>query len=468
MARMILEDRLLNPDSPFACSGKGAVTSTSTFVPLLLIVAAFGIYLTDFGLRVEHLVIYSLFCISLPVHMLEKTHLIRVRPLFLLAMLFSVNFLWLLLITLVSTEKGNLRAILANADNFIIPTAIIFLMSAFLRRIIQQDAQRILVKVCDLLVLILAINGLMTVIHVITGESFFFEPFMAPADPLTGRTVWDGSLNMGRYIGVFSTPFEAGITYTLGIFAWVHAAKLRRRSSMSWQVLLVLIVVGGILSVSKAFLLGLFMFIVYLFTDYKRVKTIINWRLILIVPSLVFLTGIFVKQWKGLDFLLRLFLVKVANFNELIILFSGRRYGIENPGSESLAAYVWRTAPFSGLGLGDSSVCDSAYLYNFLHGGLVTLMIQLLILCVLGWSGLKSSKYCEEGKLLTVLTVYVAVANLGAPVLTKNKFATVFWVIVSLVFMIIAHKRRSISERNLINDNISISGPEEVKDKETC
>ena len=237
---------------------------------------------------------------------------------------------------------------------------------------------------------------------------------------------------------------------------------------MFWQVLLILIVVGGTLSVSKAFLLGLFMFIVYLFTDYKRVKTIINWRLILIVPSLVFLTGIFVKQWKGLGYLLRLFLVKVANFNELIILFSGRRYGIENLGSESLAAYVWRTAPFSGLGSGDSSVCDSAYLYNFLHGGLVTLMIQLLILCVLGWSGLKSSKYCEEGKLLTVLTVYAAVANLGAPVLTKNKFATVFWVIVSLLFMIIAYKRCSIRERNLINDNISISGPEEVKDKETC
>ena len=50
----------------------------------------------------------------------------------------------------------------------------------------EQDLQKMLVKVCNLLVIILAINGLMTIIQVITGASFFFKPFMAPADPLTG------------------------------------------------------------------------------------------------------------------------------------------------------------------------------------------------------------------------------------------------------------------------------------------
>lgn len=444
MGRITSEDRHFTHVSPFACSGKGPATGISTFVPLLLVVATFGIYLTDFGLRVEHLVIYPLFFISLLVHALRQTLLNRVRMLFLLVVLLGVLFFWLLAVTLISTGGGNLRAILANADNFAIPIAIIFVMSAFIRNYSEQNAQRMLVKVCNLLAIILAINGLMTIIQVITGASFFFKPFMATADPLTGLTVWDRSLNMGRYIGVFSTPFEAGITYSMGIFGWLHTAKLRRRNSIFQQVLLMLIIVGGILTVSKAFLLGLLIFIVYLFTDYKRAKTIINWRLILIVPLAVSFGDMVMRQWKGLNFFLRLFLFEVTNFSDLIILFSGNRYGIADSGTLNKFVYIWREAPLSGLGLGDSSVCDSAYLYNFLHGGLVALAIQFLILFILGWNGIKSFKYCEEGKFLTVLTAYVVIANLGAPVLTKNKFATVFWVIVSLLFMIIAYKRRRV------------------------
>lgn len=444
MDRITSEDKHFSHVSPFACSGKGAATGTSTFVPLLLVVVAFGVYLTDFGLRVEHVVIYPLFFVSLLIHAIRQTILNRVRQLLLLLVLFGLALFWLLTITWILTGGCNPWIVLANADNYAIPIAVIFVLSAFLRKCSEQDASIITVKVCDLLVIILATNSLMIIIQVTTGASFFFEPFMPPANSLTGLTVWQHSLNMGRYIGLFSTPFEAGITYTLGIFSWLYAANLRKRNSIFRQMFLLLMIIGGVLTVSKAFLLGLFIFIVYLLTDYKRSKIIINWRLILIVPLAVFITDILVGQWKGLDYFLRLFSFERRHPLDLISLYSAGRYGAVDSWVSSSFICVLRESPLCGFGLGNRTVVDSAYLYAFWHGGIVGLVIQLSILFILGWNGIRNFKYCEEGKFLTVLTVYVVIANLGAPVLTKNKFATVFWVIVSLLFMTIAYKRRRV------------------------
>lgn len=472
MARITSGGKHIREFRPFACREKGAATGFSALIPLIIVVAAFGIYLTDFGLRLEHIIIYPLFFISLLMHALKRPLLSKVRPLFLLVVLLSINFVWLVLITLVSTGEGTLWVVLANADNFAIPIAIIFVLSAFIRNYSGHDAQRMLVKVCDLLVIILATNGLLTIVQVTTGISFFFQPFLPPPDAVTGLTLWDRSLTMGRYIGLFSSPFEAGITYSLGLFGWLYAAKVKKRKNIFNRVLLVLMIVGGILTVSKAFLLGLFIFIVYLLTDYKRAKPVFDWRLILLVPLVLVLADIVVEQWAGLAFFLRLFSFEERSLSDLYVLFSAGRYGISDSDVWIRVATVFREMPFCGFGLGNRTITDSAYLYTLWHGGLVALVIQLFVLFVLVWYGIKCFKYIEEAKFMTILMVYVAIANLGAPVLTKNRFATVVWVIICLLMVIVRkwhtvhsgdlgcpHKTK---QGNLNNDSLNIKGSRAV------
>jgi len=437
MERITSGGKHIRDSRPFAFREKSSATGFSALIPLIIVVAAFGIYLTDFRLRLEHIIIYPLFFISLLMHALKRSLLTKVRPLFLLVVLLSMNFVWLVVATLVSTGEGTLWVALANADNFVIPIAIIFVLSAFIRNYSGKDAQRMLVKVCDLLVIILATNCLLTIVHVITGISFFFQPFLPPSDAVTGLTVWDRSLNMGRYIGLFATPFEAGITYSLGLFGWLYAANVKKKRNIFNQVLLVLMIAGGMLTVSKAFLLGLFIFIVYLHTDYKRAKTVYNWRLILLVPLVFVLADIVVEKWAGLAFFQRLFSFEERSLPDLGMLYSAGRYGTSGSDVWVRVACVFRESPFFGFGLGNRSVTDSAYLYNLWHGGLVALLFQLLVLFVLVRYGTKCFKYVEEAKFMTILTVYVVIANLGAPVLTKNKFATVVWVIICLLMVIV-------------------------------
>ena len=156
---------------------------------------------------------------------------------------------------------------------------------------------------------------------------------------------------MGRYIGLFASPFEGGITYSLGILGWLWAANISNNKSFFNQILLVLMFIGGILAVSKAFLVGIFIFILYLLTDVKRAKIIINWRLILSVPLVSFFCFTVMKEWNGIAYLLQLFLFEDRNLEALIMFFSAGRYGASDTDVWIRTQLVLRLAPFSGFGL---------------------------------------------------------------------------------------------------------------------
>ena len=115
MARMMSDNIGIAQIGSFAYSGKKPALgiSVSTLVPILLVMAAFGIYITDFGFRLEHFIIYPLFYISLLMHPKRITLLKKIRPLFILVLMWIGLFFWLITVTLVSTGLDNFRIVLA-------------------------------------------------------------------------------------------------------------------------------------------------------------------------------------------------------------------------------------------------------------------------------------------------------------------------------------------------------------------
>jgi hypothetical protein len=86
--------------------------------------------------------------------------------------------------------------------------------------------------------------------------------------------------------------------------------------------------------------------------------------------------------------------------------------------------------------MGMRTIVDNAFLEVFWIGGLVALAIYVFIIIVPLLQGVINFKVSNEAQLLVVLSIFVITVSTGAPVLTKNKFATVFWLIVTLLFVV--------------------------------
>jgi len=419
-------------------------TTGYIFIPLLLVISFFGFYIPNFGLRTSHLILYSLFLVALLIHATRRPSLIKISPFIPLVFLWGLLLLWYYLSSVVSESGFDYVKILAMADNIVAPVAIILIMTAFLRKATAQIISNILIQVCNLLSILLAINSLLILVNFFWDISFFFAFFQPASDPIRGTTVWERSLTMGRYIGLFVAPFEAGVTYTLGIIVWLYVRRKQISSSFFQQACLGLMIIGSALSVSKTSIFAVPLIIGYAILNFRHIKNIFNWRLAVII---LLIAQLYIRGkdfWSGSNLFMRYFSLEYFSLS----LVSGNRYGSDSFGVMQKFKAVWSQSPLFGFGIGhgfgavNPTVADSAYLEVFWIGGLVALIIYFLIFCFLFRPGLVNFKISEEAKFLTMLNIYVALAGLGAPVLTLNNISIIFWILTSLLFIIINFQRR--------------------------
>jgi hypothetical protein len=420
-----------------------------TRIPVLFVIFTFGFYISSFGIRLEHFLIYPLFVISILIKSRKKTILNRTPDLFSIAFLWSAMLLWFIFVTLIHIgQYKNYTSIFATIDNFLIPVCMIVVLTTILTDYSILDLIETLRRVILTLLIILLINSTLIIIHMIFDISFFFNLFLPLSNNLTESTVWSRSLNMGRYIGIFSTPFESGIVYSLGMFSWIYLFKKQAKNLFSYILLLGLFM-GGILSVSKAFILAIPLFLLFYFR-HNKIRLVLNGRVLLYVFSLIPLILILQKkiivQWEGLSYFLRLFNLKSNNF---ISLFTGGRLGFEETGVKTTLFKVFEEVPLHGFGMANRTTVDMAYLEIMWIGGIIGLVFYIGVLGIVLYSTLKNRKITLESTYLNFLSLYVIFVSLGAPVLTKNKFSTIYWMILTLIFMINS-KQRIVSKSKIL------------------
>jgi hypothetical protein len=204
------------------------------------------------------------------------------------------------------------------------------------------------------------------------------------------------SLRNFRYVGVFGSPFEAGVICF--ILLWFGKNKIN-------IILLILVFISGILTLSKAFILGIpFLLFRYDLIRFK-LRNIIIFSTIF---SIIFFFGIyFIEYWSGIKRLVDILTLNSKNNSVIDLLFAGR-YGSE-----------------------DSVVSSRLSLYNFIvPNGFVTSdypLDSLIIYCqhAFGIYGipLLISIYYSFYKFNKKLCLYLVLASLGAPLIFKNYIA---------------------------------------------
>jgi hypothetical protein len=311
--------------------------------------------------------------------------------------------------------------------------ALIVLMASFTGSISSESAHQLFIKASRCFIWILVANTGIVLYSVIFGLPKVIVDYWQPQASEGSLSVLLASASMSRYLGVFMQPVESGISYALALLLWTYLCR-RRRARMSDYAILILLLIGGSLSVSKTFIVGGMMLFIFYWLSGQGIRTLLNWRfLVFVVAAFYVITRVF-RAWSGVDYFLRLFIPRLNDDPNLLFLYSAGRLGTTGSVTQ-LFASVWRDSPFFGLGFGAITPFDSAYAEFFVQGGLVALVAYFLIILNVFYIALKERARDDGlGTFLLFLVLLMVGAGFGAPVMTLNRFSIVMWVLLMLIY----------------------------------
>jgi len=388
---------------------------------------AFGPYLFS-ACRTEQAAVYTAVVV-----LAVKASWTRIRPSRTGVVVMSLLGLELLLASIGAAEPPQnttayqLGSALAGIDNLLLPMAVV--TAVWLLLAAGADRTRLIRVVCAVTVWAMAVNAGLALWA--TGGG---GPDLAGFRGQAGvESVASKAEQMGRYTGVFNQPAEAGLMCSIALLAAVY---LYRRRPITLAVAVTAVTVGGVLTVSKIFLLiglpvGLWQLV--------RASGGRRWRLVAVLVAAI-LALLAVKygpapQWTGGTFLLRL----VHGGDQGVVdLYTAGRLG----DSSTLAIVtdaVLKGSPIVGYGAGGLQVpYDSAWVEALVIGGFFGTIIFTALLTALAWGWCEARRRDRDPDLTRFAGGLVAVVGggaVGVPSLTVNRCSTIVWLLLALTLL---------------------------------
>ncbi|WP_206443041.1 hypothetical protein [Candidatus Protofrankia californiensis] len=401
--------------------------------PVIVVVAAFGPYLTN-GVRTEQLVVYGSLLAALP---------FLVSRLRFGGLYACVLGLWALLAfsIIINPDRSAIPgrflpgSPLSGVDSYLYPLAVLLLVSCWMATGYTRLA--LLDVVCKAFVALAAGNGIIAFTGLFVNPTGWLQKFWGYAPATVETTVAVRAFSNGRLTGIFAQPAEAGIAYSLALFAAVYLfARPGRDRPVPLGLVATPVLVGGVLSASKMFLLvGMPLALWQAVRQGRRVR-----RVLVIVGMAgmirVALTQVDIPQWRGAWMLSMLF--SGNDGSSTVEKYTAGRLG-SNGASGVAFDYVLATQPWFGYGAGGLAVSyDSSWVEAVIVGGIVGVVLFALVLAVLigVWiSGRPAPAGPQRPFATSVLGMSVA-ATAGLPAFTANRVALFIWIFLALLFLV--------------------------------
>ena len=407
------------------------------WLPSALILAALGPYLGSSGLKLEHVVIYGIFGVYLVLHS-NRFHFppwgyFSTMMCFWLG-LGICQFIGLIWSLSVAREAPSTGRMLAAVEHQVQPLVVVALICVWAKTISAEKSAAALRRAANVLVWALCLNSLLILWCMRTGSLSLFLPWIPP-NGAESDSVWVLSVEMGRLGGIFNQPFEAGLCYSLGLMAWCWEQGERKQSAF-WELgRLILLLFGGLISVSKVFIFGgIPLAVIFSLMSKPRRTHIFNLKSAVVMTAAVLYAGSVSELWSGFTFLMRLFVPEKGT--DLVDLYTANRFGGDSTQVTEYFSEVWKVSPIFGFGFAPYEVIDNGFLWAFASGGILGLgvFVSMLYRAVVRTRKLLR---CDAELLFPLMVLVLAIFGaLGAPSFTINRASTVFWTLYSLATIV--------------------------------
>lgn len=404
---------------------------------ILVVLSAFGPYLFGFGLRTDHVVIYSLFLLAIVGIVSQKVRLYGPRRsyFFSISSIYIVLLVWCSISTVFSRISRSPNDIISSFENFVQPVALMVVLAYFTRNFGELELKRFIAKVMILIVGFMVLNSLFAYLSSIADLDFIYNYYFGLKDASVEKGL-SKMHSMGRYSGIFPQAAEAGMCYNIALLCCL---SLFRDAKSYFRLLMVLsmavLIFGGILSVSKIFVLGAPILFVSACIIDPRTFVRPKFAILMVILFFVFLLSWdILSEWSGYSYFTRLFL-DVDSSNVIATYTAGRVS--DNSVWTYVCSRVTRDSFLSGEGFGAYAPVDAAFVLYYANGGLVGLVMFFGILVILLRACIYNYKIFHHESIFQLLMLILLIgASLGMDLLTANRVSIFYWVLYSLLFLL--------------------------------
>lgn len=385
-----------------------------------LLIVPFLPYL-PYGLRVEH-IFATIFSLLLLHYGWTR------KPLYRFVLIPTAGLAVGVIVTVVSSALFNTAGEEAGIVNMLGRLTLAPLLMLSLYLIIYRENLD-LPRLIGALIVTSAIIGCISVLSIIPPIAYILHPFVIEGG------VWTASRDIGRHPGIFNQPLEAGLFFGLAAIIFVFASGDAKRNPIVIAALLTICLIAGSVSLSKTFVLGVGLAIIYSLWTKRWVS------LLVLCSTAVWITlSSMILNPSGSYFrsLLDLF-----NAGGPIAAVSAGRFGIEEAGNSEmtveLASSDWGNV-LLGFGLGSKMPLDSGFLEYAYQGGIIALAGYLFFFAFFFWISLRY--LTGEARLLGIFVVaFSLLASVGGPTLTANRAGYILILILSAL-LVTAYRTR--------------------------
>ena len=390
-------------------------------VVTLLSVSAFGPYLI-YGVRTDQAVTYILAAIVLPFAFprirLSMPGIVTISAWMIFVVVSAL--MWATGGAPVASAWGR-GSVIAGADALLLPVATFLLVSATVPSGSIKEAVGILTRVVSLG---MCVNAGLALIQ-----------YLAPAAVSILSSFWgsggtaERALTVGRYTGIAGQPSVAGIMYSLAL---VFAIYSFRDQQFVKTLVVAALVLGGVLTLSKGFLLGgLPIAAIQMVLTSRRFGQRATLLLSGMIATYAATTVGVVSHWRGFDRLSYLIPGGGATLQD----YTGNRYGSLGS-SAGVIDEVLSLSPIGGYGLvGVQIATDTAFVHALVFGGLVgvaCVAVVTMMPLVTFWRR-RESMLAHDRLLMGGLALIVLVSSAGAPILVSNRASVIVWAMLALL-----------------------------------
>lgn len=355
-----------------------------------------------------------------------------------------VLFLHVAAVTLLAgAEALPLKASVGRLDHYFRPVSILLICGVALYRAPAATVARSLNLAAVTLVFLAAANAIVQICSIFYDVSAVVAPFH-PDPGVGGITVAEAAASVWRLVGTFNQPLEHGTVYSVALLAAVHLWRTRFVPMVILLLGVILVFVGGVLAVSKLFLIGgvPLAFLLLALHGYQMRSLLIAVGIAAIASTAA---SSVVGTWNGVVSL-QTMVHALRNREGLVYMFTGGRFGaateFEKPYQVERAAEAFRESPLLGVGIsGTPGLGDNEYLMALAEGGLVALVLVIVRMVVVFGPSLATLRYSESGRLLLTVALVALGGGMGGPVSGIPRAGTVLWTFTSLLLLSISAER---------------------------
>jgi len=385
----------------------------ASFDPMLIVMLSIiGPYLIkDFGVRVDHVVIYFLLMLSI-----HKINLLRGRNL-IVSLLLLLGGAIPIISEVTSRSVTNFAQVFAGLDNYTL------FFSCFVVTCVHLKSQKDVFYTFNLIGFYLKVLSFNTIIATISAFfdissvlNFFHSTTLGNLN-LGVQSVSQNAAGMYRFSGIFDQPLEAGFAYSVGLFCIIYLVSVKHLSRPELIAYLSFVLLGGLLSISKVFVYGgIPLGLLYASYSLRLQLTWFLWALLSLSVALIIIYNVS-DDAQAFSFLFRL-LTGERFLEELLF----GRFDHSSSMADAFADILF-LSPLVGFGFTGPSIYDSGYLQYFYQGGFFGIAIQLFLLCYVNY-GIHSQNKKMRLFFFAVTALQIG-ALLGGPTMLSNR-ASIF------------------------------------------